>query len=188
MKRLSLKKTNRLVAAFAAMLFALGIGILTTSSASATIKSSSHQAAFDGNPYGYEIRNAWNECLGILNESKANGAAAVQWPCDGQPDQAWQMYCQPNSGGCEYVNQNSNKCLGVLNESTANGAAIIQWDCWNGPDQNWRWIHFPNGGNIQNYNTNFQKCLGIDGDNPAEGTPAIQWDCNGNNDQQWHQT
>lgn len=184
MKRISLK-TNRLVAALATVLFALGIGIMTTSPASATIKSSPHLAASGGNPYGYEIRNGWNQCLGILNESKANGAGAVQWPCDGQPDQAWDMNCEPDSGGCELINYNSNKCLGVLNESTANGASIIQWDCWDGPDQNWNWVPFLKG-NIQNYNTNFRKCLGINGN--AQGAPAIQWDCNGNSDQQWRET
>ena len=201
-------KTPRFVAAVASVLLAVGIGIATTSPASASstaptasgLKLSAQSVAGpaltghgvsglsfrpNSNPYGLELRNAWNACIGFQNGDTGNGAQARQEPCDGQPDQAWVEHAAIN--GAWFVNAKGGNCLDIAYGATGtNGAYVMLWTCSNSNSQTWLW-----GSQIGigwNLTDTAGKCLGIDGGSNGAGLPAIIWDCNSNNDQIWRLT
>jgi hypothetical protein len=91
------------------------------------------------NPQHYNIfENLDRKCLGISGASKARGARAVAWTCDGHADQQWKVITVhqfPNV--YEFKNRNSGLCLGISRASKARGAAVIQWPCNGHPDQHW---------------------------------------------------
>jgi hypothetical protein len=126
------------------------------------------------------------QCLGILNGSTSQGAQAIQWPCNGHPDQQW--LAEPVSGSeYELINSNDGMCLGILNGSTSQGAQAIQWPCNGHADQMWSVSSVNGDGNapVNLVNVKSSMCLGIQGGGDLAGTQAIQWPCNGHPDQQW---
>jgi len=209
-------KKPRFVAAVASVLLAVGIGIATTTPASASstaptasgLKLSAQSVAGpaltgDGvgglsvrpnsNPYGLELRNAWNACIGFQNGDVGDGTQARQEPCDGQPDQAFRESIVVGPDGNEHamwVNSKAgNRCLDIAYGADVDGAYVMLWDCdpshlsqlWN-----WNGAKIGSGWNLTSYWIG--KCLGIDGGSNGAGLPAIIWDCNSNNDQLWHLT
>jgi hypothetical protein len=124
-----------------------------------------------------------NKCLGIGGGSDANGADAIQWPCNnGTADQYWSFVAVTGVFDTYTIeNSNSSKCLGVGAGSIAEGAKIIQWNCDNAPDQTW---YLDGSGLIENNNSHY--CMGIGAGSTASGADAIQWLCNDNTpDQHW---
>jgi alcohol dehydrogenase YqhD (iron-dependent ADH family) len=76
-------------------------------------------------------------CLAIGGGSKADGAKAILWPCNGGPEQSWYI------GGptvFPIVNDNSDRCLAIGGGSQAPGARAIQWTCNGGQEQDW-WFY-----------------------------------------------
>jgi len=79
-----------------------------------------------------------NKCLGVANNSGANGAGLVIWDCLGtsHTDQYWNL--QPVGNGCYvWYNASSGKVMGVSGGSLSEGASVIQWDYLGHPDQQW---------------------------------------------------
>lgn len=75
-------------------------------------------------------------CLAIGCGSTADGAAAIQWPCNGRAEQLW-FVGGPNPGSI--VNYNSGQCLAISGGSPTPGAKAIQWPCNGGAELD-RWF------------------------------------------------
>ncbi|MEU4449468.1 ricin-type beta-trefoil lectin domain protein [Actinosynnema sp. NPDC050801] len=130
-----------------------------------------------GNPGGSTstLRStASNRCLDITSASRANGALAEVWDCNGQANQAF-----TSTAAGELRVYDNTKCLDVNGGGTANGTAVQLWDC--------------NGGSNQRFTINADgtvravgaaKCLDADG--TANGTKTVIRDCDGGADQKWN--
>ncbi|MBV6700311.1 RICIN domain-containing protein [Kitasatospora aureofaciens] len=80
-------------------------------------------------------------CVDVSGASQANGAAIIQWGCNGGSNQIWSaVYYHGNNelnSGYQLVNLNSGKCLEVPAWSTSAGTGLDQWDCNGGTNQLW---------------------------------------------------
>ncbi|GAA3710959.1 hypothetical protein GCM10022224_090530 [Nonomuraea antimicrobica] len=154
---------------------AMAVGVVA-SVTSLTGTASASAATFELLNY-----NGWAPelCLAIAGGSKANGARAIQWGCNGGNEQRWYW------SGTRLVNANSGKCLAIGNASKVAGAAAIQWECGDGAEQRWRKVSMGagEGWGFQNYNSN--KWLAVPNSSQANGTPVIQWHASQNQDQNW---
>jgi hypothetical protein len=125
----------------------------------------------------YNIRNdQTRQCLSIEGGgSTSNGANAIQWLCNGGPEQAWGW------SGPRLVNYKSGKCLSVAGGgSTATGAELIQWTCNGGSEQDWYFT----GGHLVNGKSDKVASI-ANGGSYEEGTKVIQWFDNGGDEQYW---
>ena len=96
----------------------------------------------------YQISNGLGLCLGVLGGSTAQGAAVVQWGCNGSPDQQWipgGATAADSDFSYQLVNANSRLCLGILGASASQGAVSVQWPCNSSPDQPAHPVTFMNG-------------------------------------------
>jgi len=75
--------------------------------------------------------------MDVNGASLTGGAAVIQWPNNGDPNQRWQ-FDDFGSGVFAIESVNSGLVLDVSGASTDAGAAVIQWP-WNGGlNQLWR--------------------------------------------------
>jgi hypothetical protein len=127
--------------------------------------------------FSYQLVNANSGlCLGILGASVNQGAGAVQWSCNGSPDQRW-------NGTWFFgtvTDVNSGLCLGILGASKAAGAAAAQWPCNSSASQIWE---LDDSNRLQNSNDGM--CLSVWGASLAAGARVVQWPCSGRPDQTW---
>jgi len=80
-------------------------------------------------------------CLAIGGGSKANGAKAILWPCNGGAEQLWSVDMASHLLiSSPIYNSNSDKALAIGNASKAEGAAAIQWTPNGGSEQKW-WFY-----------------------------------------------
>lgn len=113
--------------------------------------------------------------------STANGAAVIQWGCNGQGEQSWNFVAGSASDQYTLHNSNSGKCLAIGASSTVAGAEAIQWTCDGNSDQVWTYDSL---NRLKNLNSGL--CLAIGGSSTTAGVQAIQWSCSTTNaDQQW---
>lgn len=113
-------------------------------------------------------------CLGISGGQ--DNAPAVQWNCNGHPDQQWTRGAVNNLGYGQEINLDG-ECLGVAGGSTAEGATVVGWNCNGHSDQYW----YPgtvtcNGSTVEvlfNYKSNY--VLGVQGGSTANGATLVQW-------------
>ena len=82
-----------------------------------------------------------NLCLGISGGNR--NASAVQWGCNGNPDQQWHFGAENSQfpGWYQLVNgTGAGQCLGVGGGSLSQGAQVVGWDCYGSShlDQYWR--------------------------------------------------
>jgi hypothetical protein len=132
----------------------------------------------------FEIVN-WNSglCLGIAGGGV--DVQAVQFTCNGNPDQQWH-WGNPNSAFPAWfqlvngTNVAGGVCLGVAGGSVNSDAAIVGWHCLgsNHPDQYWAPITTPNpvcdgATPIDNLNSNF--VVGVPGNSIANNTKLVQF-------------
>jgi hypothetical protein len=129
-----------------------------------------------------------NLCLGILPNSNQWGSQgdAVQWTCNGHPDQSWHFGSYNSAGYQQVVNGvGSGQCLSVRGASRSAGARVAAGPCTGAPDQYWLYYIDAEGrGTYLNYNS--QLLLVIDGDNTNSGTAVIQYPSNGDDSQHWY--
>lgn len=114
-----------------------------------------------------------NLCLGISGGK--HNADAVQWGCNGPPDQQWQWQenCDTGTEYCELQDDNGQQCLGVAGGSTTKGAHIVGWNCLSHADQ--YWFAFTEGGPMQIENFNSQMMVGVSGGSKSWGAYVVQW-------------
>lgn len=132
----------------------------------------------------YLITNqATQKVLEVKGQSKADGAAVVQWGGNGGDNQRWRFEDAGN-GYYEIINVNSGKLLGIKNEAAENGADADQWSNKGSIYQQWQIISVGDGNyKLQNRGTN--KLLGIENGSTADGAVAEQWTDGGWTSQQW---
>jgi len=142
----------------------------------------------------------WNarKCLGVLGGNMTNGTPVVQWTCNGNPDQQWQVTVGGAWAQIRNI-QNPGKCLGVINSTTYNGSNLVIWDCNGNLDQSWALQFHTVASPIECFNIYNEnawlaalfvlgaspKVVGILGADPGDGAQAVLWDYLGNPDQTW---
>jgi hypothetical protein len=138
---------------------------------------------------GFELVN-YNSglCLGITGG--LDDAPAVQWTCNGHPDQIWHWGDQffTGSSWAQLVN-GDGECLGVASGSITEGARVVGWSCLgtDHPDQYWQQA---DGGCGPLYSTVQDKSslfyLGVTSNSRAVGASVVQWANQGScNNQEW---
>src|SRR5215469_12098266 len=123
-------------------------------------------------------------CLGI--SGGLDNAPAVQFACNGHPDQQWRWGSGNHSDG-DYVQliNNDNECLGVAGGSTATDARVVGWQCLgsNHTDQYWfadstdaAMDCYPLGGGVM-FLVNFHSddAVGVLGNSTASDASVVQW-------------
>ncbi|MFB7591238.1 RICIN domain-containing protein [Streptomyces sp. NPDC056169] len=128
---------------------------------------------------------AWgtdNKCLAIYGQAPPQGAPAVLWDCNGNPDQRW-THVAAGEGYVKLANDN-NGCIDIPNSSREWGVQAIQWTCHNGHNQQWR-VEPLADSSFRLRNRVSGLCLDASGYGGSNGTPLIQWECNGGNNQRW---
>jgi Ricin-type beta-trefoil lectin domain len=114
-------------------------------------------------------------CLGI--SGGRDNAPAVQWNCNGHPDQIWQAgSAYGNTGFSQLINGNG-QCLGVAGGSTAAGAHVVSWTCNTAhQDQYWRQDNFTcAGGYFPILNLSSNLVLGVSGNSFSAGAAVVIW-------------
>jgi hypothetical protein len=130
-------------------------------------------------------------CLGIT--SGLDDAPAVQWTCNGNPDQLWHWGSPlfpnvPDSDLFQLVN-GDGECLGVASGSENEGAQIVGWSCLGQAHRDQYWEPGGNscGGQytpLTNAKSGF--VLGVTGNSPNVGASIVQWPFQGQcNNQYW---
>lgn len=74
--------------------------------------------------------------LEIENQSKENGAKAVQCKYSNRASQLWK-FVETGDGYYFIINKNSGKYLEVADNSTADGASVGQWESTGYKCQKW---------------------------------------------------
>lgn len=111
------------------------------------------------------------KCLDVSGAVQANGAAVMQWECNGGDNQLWELI--PVGDAYRVVAKHSGRCLDVSEASHSDGAAIIQWDCNGGQNQLWRLVPADRG--FQVVAKHSGKPLNIVADSQTNGAGAVQW-------------
>jgi len=127
-----------------------------------------------------------NDCLGILGG--ADDAPAVQWPCNGSPDQSWTLGSEYSDSAYFQIVNGDGQCLGVLGGSTGEGASVYGWTCLgpSHPDQYWTLLGSGTSGYSYLLNLNSGLVLGVLGNSTAQGASVVQWaNQNTPNNQLW---
>jgi Ricin-type beta-trefoil lectin domain len=131
------------------------------------------------------IVNDWNGYCAGAGGSTLQGAAAIQWNCNGKSDEEWYFGLTTDHTGnaAEVItNKYSDLCIGV-GSSLSNGAKAMQYTCNGAIDEKWYRIEeWP--GVYQWKNVYSGKCLGT-GSSMTAGTNLIQYTCDAGQDQYW---
>ena len=138
------------------------------------------QADFEIKP-----RHSPGKCLDVAAASQSNGARAIQWGCNGQFNQQFNLVA--SGDGLNIVPRHSKKCLDVAGANPSNGTKIQQWECLGVRNQQFGLRHAGVYGGIDYYNiiTFAGKCVDIAAASTANGAVAQQWDCSGQANQQF---
>ena len=123
------------------------------------------------------------KCADVSDESTADRAAIIQWPCTGGANQQWQAV-DVGGGYVQLRARHSGKCLDVSSGSTADGARLLQWPCGSGTNQQWQAVDV-GGGYVQYRARHSGKCIDVSNSSTADGATLQQWACTGGANQQW---
>ncbi|MFF3660476.1 RICIN domain-containing protein [Streptomyces olivochromogenes] len=126
-----------------------------------------------------ELRNARTlKCLAIPNSSQANGTEAIQWTCNDDTDQRWELH-GVGDNRVRIINQSSGKCL---NSGSSDGNSTWQWTCNDTPSIEELWIH----DSIDRLRSmTADRCLAVPNSDTTNGVKPILWPCSLNTDQRW---
>ncbi|MFJ1758554.1 PHB depolymerase family esterase [Kitasatospora sp. NPDC088134] len=72
-------------------------------------------------------------CLDASAKGTANGTKVIGWPCNGQPNQQWNVNPDGTVTGVQ-----SGLCLDVAGLGTADGTPVQLWSCSGGSNQQWK--------------------------------------------------
>jgi hypothetical protein len=131
------------------------------------------------------VNEGSNMCLEVIpnwNDSSnfnVNGLRVVQAPCNGTPEQIWDVRYQWNPYGygiAHIVNRRSGQCLDVTDGHTTNGNHLQQWTC-NGNSNTMLWyLDWGAWGNIHS-RLDYNKCIDIRGGSQQSGAVAQIYGC-----------
>ena len=183
-------KTARLAAVFGCAI-TLGLSVLAAAAPAhaGTVTpdaTSSHTFVLVNQASGY--------CMGIEGGSSTVGTDAVQWNCNGNPDQQWSIRSIDNVNGLAYfqIENNDNLCLGVAGGSATEGAGLVGFTCL-GTNHQDQWWEFNSGpvnnspcpGYIYLQNLKDGYVIGTQGGSLAEGAHLVQWKFQNTCNNQW---
>ena len=137
------------------------------------------------------VNYASGYCLGIAGGSPTVGTDAVQWNCNGNPDQQWAVRSTTTVDGVVFDQLESNDnalCLGVSGGSTTEGAKLVGWNCLGTDHQDQWWANIDSeasGGpycdgyepiaNLKDAEAGKTYVIGTQGGSSAEGADLVQW-------------
>lgn len=112
-------------------------------------------------------------CLGITGGE--DDAAAVQWTCNGHPDQQWSVGGTNSAGYYQLVNDDG-ECLGVAGGATAANSEVVGWSCLGTSHQDQYWYvdtSISCGGYYPIYNYKSGRVLGVSANSTAVGAAVV---------------
>jgi galactose oxidase len=121
------------------------------------------------------------QCLSVSDESRAVGAAIIQYPCAGSTNEQWTL--MPVANHYKLVARNSGLCLSN-NGSATEGSDIVQATC-SGASGSDFWTLKPVGGSYELVAQNNGYCLDVSAAGQAPGGKVIQWPCSQALNQLW---
>ena len=140
------------------------------------------------------------KCLGVYGGNMTNGTSIVQWTCNGNPDQTWEVQTVSGTPGNPTWTQIQNyqdpsKCLGVYGSGTSVPTNLVIWDCNGHADQEWQFVPWQVDSRgapagcfvIQNQNA-AGKVIGVFNADTSDGAQTVIWDNlseQGHHDQVW---
>ncbi|ONI92590.1 hypothetical protein ALI22I_03100 [Saccharothrix sp. ALI-22-I] len=123
------------------------------------------------------------KCADVANGSTANGTQLIQFDCDTDQNQQWQLR-DAGSGYYQLVARHSGKCARVANGSGTNGAQLVQSDCDTDQNQQWQ-LRDAGSGYYQLVARHSGKCADVANVSTANGAQLIQYSCGTGQNQQW---
>jgi hypothetical protein len=120
----------------------------------------------------YTIKNQGSgSVVDVSGASTADGAAIIQWPGKGSPNQRWTFSWQGN-GVYTITAFHSGKVLDVSGASMNDGGAVIQWPFHSGDNQLWQ-VSLNWDGSYKLTNRHSGKVLTVGGPG-SDGAPLVQ--------------
>jgi hypothetical protein len=141
------------------------------------------QGTGGGTSYVNLVARHSGKCADVSDQSTADGAGIIQWPCGSGFNQQWQAV-DVGGGYVQLRARHSGKCLDVSSGSTADGARLLQWPCGSGANQQWQAVDV-GGGYVQLRARHSGKCLDVSNASTADGATLQQWSCTGGTNQHW---
>jgi hypothetical protein len=120
-------------------------------------------------------------CMDVSGASTANGAAIIQWNCEGSTNQLFTFSAKSN-GQYQIVAKNSGKCVTVV--STASGLVLQQSTCGTGAAQLFM-VSTVRDGVLKIVSVLNGACMDVPGLSKAPGVQIGAYACNGQNNQQF---
>jgi hypothetical protein len=130
-------------------------------------------AAPPAGTFSLQNYNSPHYCLGITGGE--DNAAAIQWNCNGAPDQTWHRGNENGTSGYYQIINGDGECLGVYQISTTEGATVVGWQCVAHPDQYWAWKESSESDYYYLTDYNSGQVVGVLNNSTAEGAPIVQW-------------
>lgn len=126
-----------------------------------------------------ELRNDKTlKCLAIPGSDDSFGVAAVQWTCNDNDDQRWELRSKDQGDNEVWlVNKATGRCLGAGNNDRT---VTFQYSCGSGSE--FLWIYDSIGRLRHPYG---DWCLAVPNSQTASGVQPILWTCTLNQDQRW---
>jgi hypothetical protein len=123
----------------------------------------------------------WNSkfCMGVAGGNVSDGTAIIQWDCNGNIDQGWELDPVTINSQTWYLFRDAadpGQCLSVGDKSTSAGAHLVIWHCKtadDNQDQLWRLFNLRAPlplAEIYNFNSG----LGISASNASRGARIVQ--------------
>jgi Ricin-type beta-trefoil lectin domain/Gametolysin peptidase M11 len=158
--------------------------VVSTSTSGAQVRVDGAGAAPGGSTTATSLTAVHSgKCVGINGGSTNNNALAVQWPCNGDLAQSWDLQDQGDNV-VVLKNGNSGRCLGVPNGTTVDGAGLRQFDC-NGSDAQ-KWQLLTSGERVVSLRSlASNKCVAVNLKSTADGTSIVQRGCSDATNQQF---
>lgn len=126
-----------------------------------------------------ELRNDETmKCMAIPSSDDSNGVAAVQWTCNDNDDQRWELR-DKGDGEVWLVNKATGKCLAAGHDD---GTTTFQYSCEGSSAAEFLWIYDSIGRLRHPYG---DWCLAVPHSDTASGVKPILWKCTLSEDQQW---
>jgi GH43 family beta-xylosidase len=110
----------------------------------------------------YTIGTAAGSCVDVYGVSTADNARIIQWGCNGQNNQRWQLRAAgagPNTFNLAAVH--SGKCVVPTGDASGNNTALVQLPCTTAASRVWRLPGYTTGGGTKTF-TNPLKQQGPD--------------------------
>ncbi|MFC4059368.1 pectate lyase, partial [Planomonospora corallina] len=126
------------------------------------------------------VNEASGLCLDVNAKSTADGAALVQYACNGGANQTWKL--ANVSGGQSLTAAHSGKCAGISGDSTSAGKAVVQQTCSANSFQAWK-LEAVSGSVYRVVNAGSAKCLNTA--STASGAAVKQNSCDTAASKRW---